>query len=458
MDEEGAGGLKERNNGTVKQSNNNKRLIVIGGPTASGKTAFAIRLARHFGTAIISADSRQFYREMNIGTAKPTAEERAQAPHYFIDSLSIGQEYSVGDFERDALQLLEKLFQQNDVVVLAGGAGLYIKALCEGLDEFPEVPPEVRRAVEEEYRAKGLEFLQEELSRIDPGYYQEVDKQNPRRLLRAIAVFRVGGRPFSSFRTKNKKPRSFTPIYLQLHWPRQELYSRIGRRVEQMMAAGLEEEARRLYPKRRLTALQTVGYQELFDHFDGATGKDEAIAMIRRNSRRYAKRQLTWHRRDGHWKLLRPEEDWELALQYIEAARTEGLSLNYCKTENPAVMEIQLLKKGGEWAALHYSEKKGEALLQGPFLPEPGDEWAGGLLVHEAFLLAGERQIFAFAPDGDGPFRKICEPERTGPEALPGWMEPAWENFRSRFPEGRILYLRSRHNRKWNASLHGSGG
>lgn len=442
MDEEGAGGLKERNNGTVKQSNNNKRLIVIGGPTASGKTAFAIRLARHFGTAIISADSRQFYREMNIGTAKPTVEERAQAPHYFIDSLSIGQEYSVGDFERDALQLLEELFQQHDTAILAGGAGLYIKALCEGLDDFPEVPPEVRRAVEEEYRAKGLEFLQEEVSRTDPDYYREVDRQNPRRLIRAIAVFRAGGRPFSSFRTKNKKPRSFMPIYLQLHWPRQELYRRIDQRVEQMMAAGLEAEARSLYPRRRLAALQAVGYQELFDHFDGATGKDEAIAMIRRNSRRYAKRQLTWYRRDGHWKLLRPEEDWELALRYIEAVRAEGLQLHYRKTEKPAGMEIQLLKQGREWAALHYSEKKGEALLQGPYLSEAADDWAGGLLAHEAVLLAEKRQIFAFSAAGAELFRKVCRAEDYAPEALPEWMAPAWEDFRKRFPEEKVLSLR----------------
>ena len=191
----------------MKQSNHEKYLIVIGGPTASGKTAFAIRLARHFGAAILSADSRQFYLEMNIGTAKPTETELAQAPHYLINSLSIEQEYSVGDFEREGMQLLNTLFQKNDIVILAGGAGLYIKALCEGLDAFPEVPPEVRAQVEEAYREKGLSYLQEELARADPDYYAEVDRQNPHRLIRAIAVFRASGRPFSSSRSRIESKR-----------------------------------------------------------------------------------------------------------------------------------------------------------------------------------------------------------------------------------------------------------
>jgi len=425
-----------------------KSLIVVGGPTASGKTAFAIRLARHFGTAIVSADSRQFYREMNIGTAKPTEEELAQVPHYFINSLSIGQEYSVGDFERDALQVLGELFQKHEVVVLVGGSGLYIKALCEGLDEFPEVPPEARSAVEEEYRAKGLAFLQEELAQTDPDYYKQVDRQNPHRLIRAIAVYRASGRPFSSFRKANSQARPFSPIYLQLHWPRRELYRRINRRVEQMVAAGLEAEARALYPRRQLAALQTVGYQEFFGYFDGAASREEAIALIQRNSRRYAKRQLTWHRRDGHWKLFRPA-DWELALQYIEAVSAEGLSLHYHKANIPPTsyadgeeMEIQLQKKGKEWGALRYFEKKQEALLQGPFLRQSTDEWAGELLIHEAALLADERQLFAFSPAGAGLFLKACVVESPDPGTMPGWMVPAWLVFRKEYPEGRVLMLK----------------
>ncbi|MCB0559858.1 MAG: tRNA (adenosine(37)-N6)-dimethylallyltransferase MiaA [Lewinellaceae bacterium] len=427
----------------MKQSNHEKYLIVIGGPTASGKTAFAIRLARHFGAAILSADSRQFYLEMNIGTAKPTETELAQAPHYLINSLSIEQEYSVGDFEREGMQLLNTLFQKNDIVILAGGAGLYIKALCEGLDAFPEVPPEVRAQVEEAYREKGLSYLQEELARADPDYYAEVDRQNPHRLIRAIAVFRASGRPFSSFRKEKKQIRPFTPIYIQLHWPRQELYQRINRRVEQMIALGLIEEARTLYPRRHLTALQTVGYQELFDYFDGKASQEEAIALIQRNSRRYAKRQLTWYRRDGHWKLFRPD-DWELALQFIEAVRTGGLRLHYRKdaSASQGSLGIQLLKNDQLQATLIYSERKREALLQGPFLQKPPDIWAGALLIHEAVLLADGRHLFAFSPTHTELFQNVGVVEGSAPESLPGWMADAWQVFQTQFPEARALRLK----------------
>ena len=428
----------------MEQSNNEKHLIVVGGPTASGKTAFAIRLARHFGAAIVSADSRQFYREMNIGTAKPTEEELEQAPHHLINSLSIEQEYSVGDFERDALHLLDELFQKNDIVILAGGAGLYIKALCEGLDVFPEVPLVARNLVEEEYRQKGLSFLQEELARIDPDYYKEVDRQNPHRLIRAIAVFRASGQPFSSFRKEKKQFRPFTPIYLQMHWPRRELYQRINQRVEQMVASGLVEEARLLYPRRALPALQTVGYQEIFDYFDGKASLEEAIALIQRNSRRYAKRQLTWYRRDGHWKLLRPDE-WELALQYIEAVRSEKLRLNYQKVSslNQESVELQLVKNGRQQAVLTYSERKREALLQGPFLQNPPDKWAGSLLIHEAALLADERQRFVFSAADTELFQKVGVVEGSAPESLPGWIAAAWQVFQSQYPKGQVLELKA---------------
>ncbi|MCB0585569.1 MAG: tRNA (adenosine(37)-N6)-dimethylallyltransferase MiaA [Phaeodactylibacter sp.] len=431
----------------MEQSKHKKHLLVVGGPTASGKTAFAIRLAQHFNTAIVSADSRQFYREMNIGTAKPTEEELAQAPHYLINSLSIEEEYSVGDFERDALQLLGRLFQKHDIVILAGGSGLYIKALCEGLDEFPEVPAAIRQSVEQDYREKGLAFLQEELARTDPDYYEEVDRQNPHRLIRALAVFRASGQPFSSFRKAIIQPRPFTPIYLQLHWPRQELYRRINRRVEQMMAAGLAEEARTLFPRRRLTALQTVGYQELFDHFDGKHSMEEAITLIKRNTRRYAKRQLTWYRRDGHWKLLRPD-DWSLALEYIDAVRTEGLRLRQVKTETgPPFLSaedtttIQVFRNEEEASLLLYTEKKREALLQGPFLQPAAGEWTGKLLIHQAALLAGERQLFVFSPIDTQLFQRVCIMEDLGPEALPGWMEPHWLHVRKHNAEAKAIKL-----------------
>lgn len=285
-----------------------KFLIVVGGPTASGKTAMAIRLAQHFGTEILSADSRQFFREMNIGTAKASAQELQAVPHHFINSLSIEQDYSVGDYERDALALLAKLYQTHQVVILAGGSSLYIKALCEGLDEFPEVPAEVRDAVENLYQQAGIEALQAELAQVDPLYFEQVDRANPQRLIRAISVYRASGQPFSSFRTQAAEPRFFTPIYIWLDTPREVLYERINQRVDLMLAAGLETEARNLYPQRQLNALQTVGYQEFFDCFDGTISHAAAIELIKRNSRRYAKRQGTWMRRDGFWETFAPSQ------------------------------------------------------------------------------------------------------------------------------------------------------
>lgn len=285
-----------------------KHLIVIGGPTASGKTAFAIRVAQRLGTEILSCDSRQFYREMSIGTAKPSAEELAAVPHHFINSISIEAAYSVGDYERDALALLEKLFEKHDAVVLTGGSGLYQKALCEGLDDFPEVPQEVRQRVEQWYQFSGIEGLQQKLKACDPDYYAKVDLQNSRRLMRALGVYEASGLPFSSFHHAQKTERNFTPFYLFLSPTRELLYERINQRVVQMVADGLVEEARSLYPQRHLLALQTVGYQELFEYFDGKTSLEEAIEQIKQHTRNYAKRQLTWARRDGFWKYIAPEE------------------------------------------------------------------------------------------------------------------------------------------------------
>jgi tRNA dimethylallyltransferase len=297
----------------------NKALIVIGGPTASGKTELAIRLARHFDTEILSCDSRQFFREMSIGTAKPTEEERSQAPHHFINNLSIQHEYSVGDYEQEALALLEKLYEKKEVAIMVGGSGLYQKAVIEGLDEFPDVPLEVRREVEQWYTHEGLEALQNRLREVDPDYYAEVDIHNPHRLIRALAVYEASGQAFSSFRKNTKSNRPFFPIYLALNWQRKVLYDRINRRVDLMMDKGLLEEAGKLYPFKHLTALQTVGYQELFDFLDGKISLEEAVALIKRNSRRYAKRQMTWSRRDGYWKHFAPAE-WELILEYVQLA------------------------------------------------------------------------------------------------------------------------------------------
>lgn len=294
-----------------------KYLIVVGGPTASGKTALSIRLARHFQTSILSADSRQFYREMSIGTAKPGADELSQAPHLFIDSLRVTDDYSVGDFEREALAALEEIYREKDVAILAGGSGLFIRALCEGLDAFPPVPAEVKEAVDRLYREHGLPALQAQLQELDPAYYEEVDRQNPQRLMRALAVCRASGRPYSEFRRSGIKPRFFQPIYVLLELDRKTLYERIDHRVDEMVRAGLIDEARALYPLRRHNALQTVGYQELFDHFEGKYTLEEAIELIKRNSRRYAKRQMTWFRKDAHWRAFAPGET-EAVIDYLE--------------------------------------------------------------------------------------------------------------------------------------------
>ena len=288
----------------------------MGGATASGKTGLAIRLAQHFQTEILSADSRQFYREMSIGTAKPTPAELAQVPHHFIDSLSIFDPYTVGDFERDALDKLRSLFEQHQVVILAGGSGLFIRAVLEGLDDFPEVPEETKQQLQQAYEEQGLPFLQRELQEKDPTYYAEVDLENPVRVLRALGVIRASGQAFSSFRQGQTKERFFEPICVLLDWDRALLYQRINQRVDLMMEEGLLEEARRLFPHRQLNALQTVGYQELFDHFAGQHDLETAIELIKRNSRRYAKRQGTWFRKRPVWQGF-PPQDWDALLAFI---------------------------------------------------------------------------------------------------------------------------------------------
>lgn len=283
---------------------NNKHLIVIGGPTASGKTALAIAIAQHFNAPILSADSRQFYKEMTIGTAKATEEELAQAKHYFVNTRSVTEPYTVSDYEKEALQVLEEIYAQQDVAVMAGGSGMFIKAVCEGLDEFPEVSEEARGVVEILFEKEGLSGLQGALKKADPDYYKTVDLQNSRRLIRALCVCESSGKPYSSFLKKSPKKRPFTTHYFCLNMDREKLYDRINRRVDQMLVNGLLEEAKGLYKYKELPSLQTVGYAELFDHFDGKHDLETAIELIKRNSRRYAKRQLTWFRKAPHWKWL----------------------------------------------------------------------------------------------------------------------------------------------------------
>lgn len=294
-----------------------KYLIVIGGPTASGKTTLSLQLATHFQTEIISADSRQFFREMELGTAKPTAEELSLAPHHFINSRSIFEPYSVGDFERDALAFLEFFYQKNNLAILVGGSGLYIRALCEGLDKFPDVPAEIKQQVIDDFDENGIEFLQKELAIADPIYYAEVDQQNVHRLMRALSVCRASGQPFSSFRKKDTDTRPFTPIYILTEMDRAVLYDKINRRVDLMVENGLIKEAKDLLPHQQLTSLQTVGYQEFFDYFAGNISQNEAIELVKRNSRRYAKRQMTWYRKDAHWNAFHPTKIKEI-IAFIE--------------------------------------------------------------------------------------------------------------------------------------------
>lgn len=276
----------------------NNTLIVVAGPTAVGKTAAAIRLAQHYNTAIISADSRQFFKEMSIGTAKPDANELATAKHYFVDSHSITEDFSVGDFEREALQLLDELFKTHDVVILAGGSGLYINAVCHGFDDLPKPAEGVRERLNDELENNGIEFLQEKLKAADPEYYAQVDLNNPRRLVRALEVFETTGKPFSSYRVSAQNQRPFNIIKIALNMPREQLYERINRRVDIMIKQGLIEEVRSLLPFRHLNALNTVGYSEIFDYLDGKTDRDTAVSLIKQNTRRFAKRQLTWFGRD----------------------------------------------------------------------------------------------------------------------------------------------------------------
>jgi tRNA dimethylallyltransferase len=276
-----------------------KTLFVVAGPTAVGKTAIAIELAKKLNTEIISADSRQFYREMSIGTAKPTPKELAQVKHHFINSHSITESFSVGDFEVQGLALLEELFKKYDTVMLVGGSGLYIKAICEGFDKLPSASPEVRDKLNLEFKNEGIIPLQEKLKAVDPVYYSQVDLNNPQRLVRALEVFESTGIPFSSYRKSTINTRPFQCVKIALDLPREILYQRINQRVDDMVKQGLIDEVRSLLPYRHLNALNTVGYSELFDYFDGKISLENAIELIKQNTRRFAKRQLTWFRKDN---------------------------------------------------------------------------------------------------------------------------------------------------------------
>jgi tRNA dimethylallyltransferase len=286
-----------------------KHLIVIAGPTGIGKTDLSIRLAKQYQAEIISCDSRQFYREMNIGTAVPNKTDLAEVKHHFIQNLSIENPYTVGDFEKDALTKIDELHQKNDVVIMVGGSGLYIDAVCKGLDDFPKIPTDIRARLNQRLVHEGIESLEQELNKLDPDYHKIVDKSNPHRIIRALEVCLVSGKAFSSFRKKQEKTRAFNTIKIVLNRDRETLYGRINLRVNQMMKEGLLEEVKNLLPFREFNALQTVGYKELFAYFDGECNLETAIEEIKKNTRRYAKRQMTWFRRDPETLFFNPEED-----------------------------------------------------------------------------------------------------------------------------------------------------
>lgn len=289
-------------------TSNKNTLLVISGPTAVGKTDLCINLAKKFNTSIVSADSRQFYREMNVGTAKPSATELRDIRHYFINALSIHEDYDVRKFERDALQKIERLFENQNPVILTGGSGLYIDAVTGGLDDMPQVSKHIRNELTVIHSEQGIGVLQEKLRELDPIYHSQVDLHNPQRLIRALEVCIGTGKPFSSFRIRKNVNRPFEVIRIALERDREELYARINLRMDQMVAAGLFEEASVLFPFRHLNALQTVGYKEIFDYLQGFYDREEAIRLLKRNTRRYAKRQMTWLKKDKSYAWFHPSE------------------------------------------------------------------------------------------------------------------------------------------------------
>ena len=293
-----------------------KTLIVITGPTAVGKTAISLDIAKHFGIPVINADSRQIYRELKIGTARPSDEEMKEVKHYFVGTLSIADYYSASLYEQQVLALLDNLFQTHDYALLSGGSMMYIDAVCDGIDDIPTVDDETRENMKRRLREEGLEALCEELKRLDPEYYEEVDRQNPRRVVHALEICTMTGMTYTSFRRRERRERPFRIIKIGLTLPREQLYNRINARVDKMMAEGLLEEARQMYPQRDLNALNTVGYKELFDYFDGRWPLEEAVERIKGNTRRYARKQLTWYKKDDRFRWFHPQDKEEI-INYI---------------------------------------------------------------------------------------------------------------------------------------------
>ncbi|RZK16885.1 MAG: tRNA (adenosine(37)-N6)-dimethylallyltransferase MiaA, partial [Flavobacterium sp.] len=301
----------------MPESNFAKTLIVIIGPTAIGKTALAIDIAKHYNTEILSADSRQFYKEMEIGTAKPDTKELSEARHHFINSHSVTQLFSTGDFEIEALKVIDSIFEDHDLAVLVGGSGLYINAVVNGLDEMPEIDLEIRAKLNKQFEDEGLEAIQNQLQQYDPEYFEKVDRNNPQRMIRGLEVFLSTGEKLSSMLSSTKKQRPFNIIKIGLNTDRTKLYDRINLRVDKMMENGLLEEVKSLINYKNYNALNTVGYSEIFDYLDDKIPLDMAVASIKQNTRRFAKRQLTWFRRDEEVNWFEPDEN-EGVIQLID--------------------------------------------------------------------------------------------------------------------------------------------
>ena len=298
--------------------NKNKTLIVVTGPTGSGKTDLAIKLALHYGCHILSADSRQLYREIPIGTAAPTAEQLALVPHHFVATLSLDDYYSAAQYEEDVLKLLPELWKDNDYVVMCGGSMMYVDAVTKGIDDIPTITPEIREKAMAMYNEGGIELLRSTLLELDPVYYNQVDLNNHKRLVHAIEIIMQAGVPYSSLRTGRAKERPFRIVKMALDYDREVLFDRINRRVDAMVEAGLEQEARSVYHLRHLNSLNTVGYKEMFAYFDGTMDYETAVARIGKNTRVYAKKQLTWYKRDAELHLLNPVDAFEQAISLIE--------------------------------------------------------------------------------------------------------------------------------------------
>lgn len=292
--------------------------MAIAGPTAVGKTEICLKLADYFHTEIISSDSRQFYREMEIGTAKPSPEELARVPHHFINSLSIWDSFDVKRFEKEAIELLHVLFNNNDLVIMTGGSGLFLDVIMHGMDEIPDVDPAIRQSLILSFEEKGIAYLQDELKKRDAVYFGSVDLNNPQRLMRALEVCIGTGKPYSAFRQKKTAKREFETILVGLERERAVLYQRIDQRMDQMIAAGLFSEAEALFPNRHLNALQTLGYSEIFSYLEGEYDYEEAVRLLKRNSRRYAKRQLTWFKRYPEMEWFHPDQ-FEAIVQYVQS-------------------------------------------------------------------------------------------------------------------------------------------